>query len=107
MLSRRGATSSGTTLRIPRLNTKHFRCWAVLFCSASVTVLWQAPSGFCLYGYLTALMVLAWHKLPEHAQHPDSHTGTSETSESEALKHASLSERSETLCDMSTPLGTF
>ncbi|CAE7301556.1 unnamed protein product [Symbiodinium sp. CCMP2456] len=26
----------------------------------------QAPSGFCLYGYLTALMVLAWHKLPEH-----------------------------------------
>ncbi|CAE7707530.1 unnamed protein product [Symbiodinium pilosum] len=27
----------------------------------------EEPSGFCLYGYLTALMVLAWHNLPEHA----------------------------------------
>lgn len=25
----------------------------------------EEPSGFCLYGYLTALMVLAWHKLPD------------------------------------------
>ncbi|CAJ1351401.1 unnamed protein product, partial [Effrenium voratum] len=25
----------------------------------------QEASGFCLYGYLTALMVLAWHRLPE------------------------------------------
>eukprot|EP00933_Yihiella_yeosuensis_P033557 TRINITY_DN27235_c0_g1_i1.p1 TRINITY_DN27235_c0_g1~~TRINITY_DN27235_c0_g1_i1.p1 ORF type:complete len:687 (+),score=79.33 TRINITY_DN27235_c0_g1_i1:83-2143(+) len=25
----------------------------------------EAPSGFCLYGYITALMVLAWHALPE------------------------------------------
>ncbi|CAK0823521.1 unnamed protein product [Prorocentrum cordatum] len=26
----------------------------------------RAPSGFCLYGYLTALVVLAWHALPDH-----------------------------------------
>eukprot|EP00931_Biecheleriopsis_adriatica_P123432 TRINITY_DN98479_c0_g1_i1.p1 TRINITY_DN98479_c0_g1~~TRINITY_DN98479_c0_g1_i1.p1 ORF type:complete len:697 (+),score=140.47 TRINITY_DN98479_c0_g1_i1:48-2138(+) len=25
----------------------------------------EEPSGFCVYGYLTALMVLAWHSLPD------------------------------------------
>eukprot|EP00434_Breviolum_minutum_P029710 symbB.v1.2.026265.t1/scaffold2611.1/size89775/9 len=25
----------------------------------------EEPSGFCLYGYVTALMVLAWHRLPD------------------------------------------
>lgn len=26
----------------------------------------SASSGFCIYGYVTALVVLAWHALPEH-----------------------------------------
>lgn len=28
----------------------------------------KEPSGFCLYGYVTALMVLAWHRLPDKAR---------------------------------------
>eukprot|EP00439_Symbiodinium_sp_Y106_P036533 s2264_g4.t1 len=28
----------------------------------------EAPSGFCLFGYAMALMVLAWHRLPEQVQ---------------------------------------